>query len=178
VKKKNKIFLKYFFIWSSVVVYLAACLLLTLEQNLARYQSYDEAIKSLKNNSETIILDKFEINSSEYLSALKDQSVVADTLVYGLYSNDKGSYLIASVLNEKDQRILLKLSVDSDVLHNYSRIQYKRVILTAKINRVLKLPYQKEIYSFDNELIWENINYDIMLEGNLDELLYISPLQS
>lgn len=176
--KTKQISVKHFVVYTSTVVYITICLLLTLEEDISKFQSYVDAIRSLKANSETVLLDKFELGSEEYLSALINHKVAADTLVYGLYSNEKGSYLIASVINDRDQRILLKLSVDSNIIQNYSKIQYKRVILTAQIKDILKLPYQKRIYSFDDQLVWENLKYDIMLEGKLDDLLYISPLQS
>lgn len=159
-----------------VVVYITVCLLLTFEQSISKFQSYTEAVASLKSDPGTILLDKFEMNSEEYLYSLKNHTVAADTLIYGMHSDENGLYLITGITNQKDQRILLKLSVNSEIIKNNSKIRYKKALLTAKINNVLKLPYQKKIYSFENEIVWENQKYDIMLEGSLSELLYISPI--
>ena len=176
--KRKRILFRHFIIFTVAVVYLTVCFLLSIEQSISKYQSYDEAVKRVKTYPGVVLLDKFELTSEEYLFSLKNHVVAADTLIYGFQRDEKRMYLIAGILNSNDQRILLKLDVDSEIIEDYSKIKYKRAILTAYINDVSKLPNQAQIYSFDNKLVWENIKYDILLEGRLEELLYISPIQS
>lgn len=174
----RQISLRHLLLFTISIAYLTICLQLTLEQNFSRYNSYQETVESLRNNEEIVFLDKFELDSEDYLFALKDHKIAADTLVYGLHRDDEGCYLIASILNSRDKRVLLKLAVDPQTAENYSGILYKRAILTAYITEVIKLPYHKEIYNFEKQLIWEDLKYDILLVGRLNELLYVTSVIS
>ncbi len=160
----------------SAIIYIVFCFVFNPNKGIAKFNSYEKAIDSLKSESKIVLINEFDLESAEVLYSLMRQKVAADTQVIKLEKNTDGLFLFARVQCNKDKRVLVKLELDPDKHKNYASLKYRKVLFTFELDRIEELPAVIELYDLNNFLVGKETNHDIVLEGRLDEVLYERPI--
>ncbi len=176
--KKERSYRKIVLIGIAVVVYVSLCISKFDSEFQSVNLSYFEAIgkASLSPDSILLKLDNKELLDDNYLLSLKDKHVYADSLAYTISYENNSRYLKAQIPNGNQKRILLKLEIDSDYLIDSRSVEFSRMLLAADITNVKLLPVYKTLETFERSVLWSSVEYDVLLEGKLSEILYQSKI--
>lgn len=119
-----------------------------------------------------MLLNETNLDTIAFLSSYINQIVAADTQVIKLINNSEGMFLFARIECQKDKRVLLKLSLDKQQHKNCMSFKYRKVLFSFELIDVEKIPTTTELFDFDNVLLWKETDFDILLHGKLDEILF------
>ena len=167
---------KQFFFILAALTYIFFCFIYNPSKNISKFNSYEKAIDSLKNESKILLVNEFDFDSPRELYSLVHQKVAADTQVIKIEKNTEGLFLFARIQCNRDKRMLIKLELNKDKYKEYNSIKYHKVLCTFELDRIEELPAVIELYDLNNSLIGKEIYHDIILEGRLDEILYERPI--
>ncbi|MCZ7602372.1 MAG: hypothetical protein M5R37_05870 [Melioribacteraceae bacterium] len=172
MKQNESISPKYVLTILAGIVYIIFCFVIDVDKGVTFYKS------TAKNYSYSDGKSDFEIpgNESQTKTSIDYQHVELDTLAYKIHHELKNSYLIARVICDNENIILVKLAIDPQNTKEYESYLMKEVRLKAEVHQIRKFPLEKEIYDFEGNLVWHQLQYDYMLEGNLEEIISVTPL--
>ena len=131
---------------------------------------------SHSNDSTIALKSETKLTSDNEYVSIQNQIIVVDTLIYRIDRNEQGSYLLARVICDNDNIIILRLALNEEEVDDYASYEFKKVRLRANINKIRYLPYEKELLTFDNEPVWHHDSFDYILEGSLEEIISQTPI--
>lgn len=172
MKQNESISPKYVLTILAGIVYIIFCFVIDVDKGVTFYKS------TAKNYSYSDGKSDFEIpsNESQTITSADYQHVELDTLAYKIHHELKNSYLIARVICDNESIILVRLAIDPQNTKDYESYLMKKVRLKAEVHQIRKFPIEKEIFDFDGNLVWNQLHYDYVLEGNLEEIISVTPL--
>lgn len=175
MKKTGNISIKYVLAILGALAYIIFCFIFDVHKGVSFYQTTARNY-SHSDDSKPTLLSEEEIDIDKNLISVKNQVVVLDTIIYRIDRTDKGTFLIGRVVCDNQNRIMVKLALDKQEGEDYASLVFRKVRLKAGINKIRGLPYEEELYTFDNSLVWRQLNYDYILEGTLEEVLVEYPI--
>lgn len=170
--KVNSISPKYVLSILGAIAYIIFCLVFDVHKGVTFIQTNARHQSQSKDSGISLKTEQKLISEGGYTS-IQNQIVVVDSLIYRIDRNERGSFLVGNVICDNNNRIVIRVAMSDEEADEYASIVFKKVRLRASLNKIISLPYEKELYTFDDELIWHRTYYDYVLEGSLEEIISI-----
>ena len=169
---------KYFLSILAALAYILFCLVVDVQKGVSFYQTTAKMHNNSNEKSEITLKSTQSISTEEGYISIKNQIVVVDTVIYKIERNKERSFLVGRVICDNSNQIIVKLSLTEEEAEEFASIVFKQVKLRAEINRIKAYPFEREIYTFENELVWHQLNNDYLLEGSLKDVLSVHSISS
>ena len=138
------------------------------------YNEKEQLKSELANDYNGIILSIHPTDySGGYISSLKDNYTIIDSMITNVSVINNSGYLAGMVQSQLSSKIYFKLKLPSTSVEKYQSLKYLRTILVADISNIQKYRYSKITTDIDNNEIPLQNSEDILIEGELIDIAYV-----